>query len=708
MRKIFKQAILILISFLIMPALSAQNQKDMAVFLKQKFVEYCKAVPREEVFLHSDREDYMSGEDMWFNAYLIDRQSFKPSLNSRIVYFELLNSVNRPVVQKRFLAEKGIGPGQIHLPDTLSTGRYTVRAYTSWMKNFLPSNCFMKTITVYNSLGNNFLMSGIKKGNRNDDSKALKTAGVILKVNNADPGTLNIQLETDENFRTENNNSFCIFIQTHGNINHVSNEKTDGRVTELKLSRAELSEGINQITVFNMKGVPVAEKFIYTPLRKNNFLTMTAADSCGLRDKIVLAFKKSSPSDSAFFSVSATPLINNNHSPDIIEYLIFGSEFGVELVKKKSIDAMSVASVDSILQNVHSNWINWHEILSDKLPALKYPMEKVDHYILGQLVSSTQEPVNTPSYILLCRPGKEAGFQYARTDENGNFKFKIHIDEELKDLVIMQDEVNADQKILIESSFSDRYFGKVSVADTVLKVLPSGISKLSVNNQVQKIYGIPALGAPMFRDIKPLKPIRFYGKPDIELIMADYIKLPAMSEVFYELLPSVSLKKKITITYRIEDNQFSTTPVLMIDGVIIKDASLISNLDPEYVEKIDVVRENYMVGKYVFPGLLNVITKAGDFSNVTLPSYMIRIPYRVIEPVSSFVSPDYSTSTQRENRIPDYRNTIYWNPQVATNSENKTQAELWTSDNPGKYVINVQGITKNGKLISITKVLKVR
>jgi hypothetical protein len=435
---------------------------------------------------------------------------------------------------------------------------------------------------------------------------------------------------------------------------------------------------------------------------------MNAADSCGLRDKILLAFKKSAASDSAFFSVSTAPLINNSHSPDIIEYLIFGSEFGVDLVKKKSIDAMSVGSVDSILQNVHSNWINWHEILSDKLPAYKYPMEKADHYLLGQLVTNTLEPVHTPSYILLCRPGKEAGFQYARTDENGNFKFKIHIDEELKDLVIMQDEINADQKILIESSFSDRYFGKVSVADTVLKALPSGISKLSVNNQVQKIYGIPALGAPMFRDIKALKPIRFYGKPDIELILADYIKLPAMSEVFYELLPSVSLKKKITITYRIEDNQFSTTPGLMIDGVIIKDASLISNLDPEYVEKIDVVRENYMVGKYVFPGLLNVITKAGDFSNVTLPSYMIRISYRVIEPVNSFISPAYTSAQQKENRIPDYRNTIYWNPSADKNTDNQTQAEFWASDNPGSYVINVQGITKNGRLISCTKVIKVR
>jgi hypothetical protein len=147
-----KPAVLIVMSILIMNNLSGQVQKDMTAYLKQKFLSYCQAVPREEVFLHTDREEYVSGEEMWFNAYVIDRQSSKVSLNSRIVYFELLNSVNRPVIQKRVLTDNGFGAGQIVLPDTLSSGTYTIRAYTNWMKNFLPYNCYMKNISVFNTL----------------------------------------------------------------------------------------------------------------------------------------------------------------------------------------------------------------------------------------------------------------------------------------------------------------------------------------------------------------------------------------------------------------------------------------------------------------------------------------------------------------------------------------------------------------------------
>jgi hypothetical protein len=463
-------------------------------------------------------------------------------LNSRIVYFELLNNDNRPVVQKRFLTEKGIGPGEIHLPDTLSTGRYTIRAYTSWMKNFLPSNCFMKVITVYNSLGEKTLKSEIRKINRKE-ANHLKSEGVNLTVKNDDNGSLLLHLESDENFRSVNKNSFCIFIQTRGNINHVSNEKTSGSITEITIPGTELGEGINQITIFNIKGEPVAEKYIYTPVKKNSFLTLTAADSCGLREKITLGFEKQSSDDSTYFSVSAAPLINQSGSPDIGEYLIFGSEFDVDLndlQKNNSTDELSAENINSILQNAHSNWINWTEILSDQLPVFKYPMEKRDHYLLGQLVTNNQDPGTTPSYILLCRPGKAAVFQYARTDRDGSFKFKIHIDEELKDLIVMPDEIVPGQKIRIESAFSDRYLGGSRVADTVMPVSSKGISKLGVNHQVQKIYGIPTLGEPLHNAVAPATPIRFYGKPDVELILENYIKNRSPKENIWENHSSLS------------------------------------------------------------------------------------------------------------------------------------------------------------------------
>src|SRR5450759_850515 len=142
--------IIFLLNVLFLQSAFGQVQMNIPDYISQKFQSYCKSVPREEIFVHTDSEEYISGEDLWFNIYLIDRQSFKPSSNSKIVYFEILNPENRPVLQKRIMLDKGFGPGQVVLPDTLSSGTYTIRAYTNWMKNFLPYDCFLKDIKVYN------------------------------------------------------------------------------------------------------------------------------------------------------------------------------------------------------------------------------------------------------------------------------------------------------------------------------------------------------------------------------------------------------------------------------------------------------------------------------------------------------------------------------------------------------------------------------
>jgi len=132
--------------------IAAQNRT--AEEIQARFKEYCTRVPFEEFFVHTDRDIYVAGEEMWFNSFLFDRQTGKLSSRSKVAYFELLNPDNVPVVQKRLLIQEGICPGSAHLPDTLANGTYTLRIYTNWMKNFLPGNAFMKSIIIINPFRN--------------------------------------------------------------------------------------------------------------------------------------------------------------------------------------------------------------------------------------------------------------------------------------------------------------------------------------------------------------------------------------------------------------------------------------------------------------------------------------------------------------------------------------------------------------------------
>jgi hypothetical protein len=414
-------------------------------------------------------------------------------------------------------------------------------------------------------------------------------------------------------------------------------------------------------------------------------MTLHSVDSSNFRKKISLDVEIGNALitilNSTNLSISVAPETNDHDFMDLNNYMVFGTEFGLlpgSPIKDRKVNEIPPEVIDSLLLTVKSNWIRWRTILSDDLPVFKYQVEKENHCLLGKLLTRDQKVADSVEFLIMSTPGKEAVFQYARTDNDGNFRFNVHIDEELKELIIQPDRVIKNHAINIESSFSDQYLQSETSFDSTGKPIPHYISTWSANHQVRKIYGTSSFGNPVTPIISQPKPKRFYGKPDNELIMADYITLPVMQEVFFEFLPGVFLKSKksgyvISIANPENNKTYDSPPGLFIDGVMVKDPSLIANLDPEIVEKIDVVSEKYYVGDYLFYGIVNVITKTGDFSNINLPDDAIRLSYRVIDPVWSFVSPDYSSAGMKNSRIPDFRNTLYWNPSVKPDKDGKAR-----------------------------------
>src|SRR5512137_2347696 len=102
-------------------AAGAQAPDKLLDNITLRFKNYVSDYPWEEIYVHTDRQDYIAGENVWFALYLVDRQSLKPSGISKIGYLEVFNSENRPVAGKRIKIENGYGSGQVILPDTLSS-----------------------------------------------------------------------------------------------------------------------------------------------------------------------------------------------------------------------------------------------------------------------------------------------------------------------------------------------------------------------------------------------------------------------------------------------------------------------------------------------------------------------------------------------------------------------------------------------------------
>jgi len=103
----------------------------------------------EKSYLHLDKPVYALGETMWFKAYVVDATRHLPDTLSRVLYVDLLSPQNRLVSQRVLNVRQGVAHGDFILEDTLAQGVYTVRAYTSWMRNTSSEYFFSRRIPVW-------------------------------------------------------------------------------------------------------------------------------------------------------------------------------------------------------------------------------------------------------------------------------------------------------------------------------------------------------------------------------------------------------------------------------------------------------------------------------------------------------------------------------------------------------------------------------
>jgi hypothetical protein len=102
--------------------------------------------PVEKLYLHCDRDEYLAGQTIWFKAY--QYAEFLPYDKSSNLFVELLNENSSIVLRNTFPVVLAVSRGQLDIPDTLSTGKYILRAYTATMLNHDPGFVFKKTIEV--------------------------------------------------------------------------------------------------------------------------------------------------------------------------------------------------------------------------------------------------------------------------------------------------------------------------------------------------------------------------------------------------------------------------------------------------------------------------------------------------------------------------------------------------------------------------------
>lgn len=109
-----------------------------------------KNIPREKIYTHLSEKCLFPGEHLWLTVFVSNYSDLPGKQISNLAYVEFVDYRNTSLIRKKIVLKNGIGVCSLEMPDTLSTGIYTVLVYTKWSKNF-GEECYNRTkVLVFN------------------------------------------------------------------------------------------------------------------------------------------------------------------------------------------------------------------------------------------------------------------------------------------------------------------------------------------------------------------------------------------------------------------------------------------------------------------------------------------------------------------------------------------------------------------------------
>ncbi|MBD0332639.1 MAG: hypothetical protein ICV66_08285 [Chitinophagaceae bacterium] len=757
-------------------------QDNFEANLAKQFTNYHQQVLQEKLYVHTDRTFYLAGEIIWFKLYLVDAVLHKPLGLSKVAYVEVISTDNKPLLQAKVEMKNGFGDGSFMIPQTFTSERYLLRAYTNLMKNFGADFYFQTPITVVNTFkipnwhppkapdyevqffpeGGNLvygLQSKVAFKAVDQYGQGVNCKGYLIKQSN---GTIQqfksykfgmghfyftplagekykaiIQFEDGKTLTRE-----LPFIYNHGYVMHVTDADEDhvsvsvatnvpdvydvylfahtsqvprkvqrkqlrNGKAEFVLNKNLFGEGVSQITVFNEAHLPVCERLYFKyPKQKLEVNVHTDQPKYAIRRKVTLDLisNELNSGGSSNFSVSVFLLdsLQATEQNDLFTYLWLTSDLKGTVESPEYYINNRGADINQAVENLllTQGWrrFQWENVLQNAKPSFKFLPEYEGHIVSGKVVDKlTATPARSiRSYLSV--PGRIFKICTTTSDSSGFVNFVIKKSYGGEEIIVQASDKK--YRIEVENPFSEQYSTRLLSPFTLSTNLRGQLLSRSISMQTQNAF----LKEQQQRFYLPEEKdtIPFYGTPDKTYLLDEYTRFRTMEEVIREYVSEVRVRKlNNKFHYQVRNDPykvfFESDPLVLLDGVPVFDTHQLISLDPLKIRKLDVVARKYFLNDVQIDGIASYSTYDGDLAEFELDPDALILDYEGLQLKREFYSPVYETSQQINSRLPDFRNLLFWKPDVKTDEMGKAGISFYTSDLPGKYAVIVQGIDATGK-----------
>lgn len=368
------------------------------------------------------------------------------------------------------------------------------------------------------------------------------------------------------------------------------------------------------------------------------------------------------------------------------------------------LNVVKIDSIPTLINPKNNNLFEQTERSTLEENTASFP-ETRGEIFSGKITAKNEGDALEDKKIALSIPGENFDFKITSTDKSGNFHFLMDNfnGEEAYFQVLEKNKENYKIELFENSKI------KTNITERDIKINPSyakAFLKRSIANQIQNIY-YHTKSDTVFA-YKKSKP--FYYGSDKEYILTDYNPQNTVKEIFIEIIPEVYVSKKEgkqvfgVYDYEVNSSNIYYNTLVLVDGFLLQDVDEILTFDPAFFTKINFVNKGYFLNKYMFNGVVNLTTKDLNYTPKIEQDYIIKKTIERPQLAKRYFNVNYAKNSFE--KIPDYRYQLCWEPNITEISSQKA-FEFYTSDIPGNYKIQIEGITKNGEAVLMENYIRV-
>ena len=548
---------------------------------------------------------------------------------------------------------------------------------------------------------------------------AVAKTGYVMSVTDQGDGRYKIHVKAKGDNPGQQGEQVTILAHTRKSLKAIETGLADYKngIT-FYIDKNKLGEGVSHLTLFNEKQQPVCERLVFKkPQKKWQASVHTDKKNYQKREEVTLSFSLDmlQDLDSLNCSVSVFELDGlNNSTQNIQNHFWLGSNLQGQIESADfylSDEIGNEQATDDLMLTHGWRRFNWEKEPEINTAHLKYIPEFRGHLITAKVTQLNNQLPAQMVECLLSVPAEPIGFYAAKTDSLGIVHFDVKDYYGPGDIIIqVRAENNAAYKVELINPYSEIKSKPGLPLFSLSKEHEEKILQKSIAMQVQNIYRTDSIRKfimPALNDTFP-----FYGKADFTYLLDSYKRFTTMEEVLREYVFPITVavrngELRIRMSDELSGELYDDHILLLLDGVPLRNVDKIFAYDPLKIKKLDVLPRQYLVGSSWFNGIASFETYDGQFDGFELDPSIVTVDYEGLQLKREFYSPIYPNEKERLDRVPDYRTTLLWLTGLKKDENGKTDVQFYTSDQRGKFLIVMEGITAAGEIINASSTFTV-